>query len=124
MKRLTLSLFILLSGLILQAQATTGFVLLKNVTALTYVDATCPDLSTCFYQVTSLDSSGHESAPALCASGSLCYATNQVVAQMPSSGTHTVTLSWIAPTGPAPASYNVYQHIGPLPPSGLGAIVN
>lgn len=123
-------LFIFLSLLFLSAistvanaQAATGFTKVGNVTTLTYVDSTCPDLSTCYYQVTALDAQGFESGPAACAATQLCQNGNMAVAIMPSSGVHTVTLTWGA-SATASVSYNVYRHIGPLSPSGLGAVVN
>jgi hypothetical protein len=110
-------------GTISQAQAASGFTKVGNVTTLTYSDATCPNQSTCYYQVTALDASGFESAPAACASTQLCVGGNIAVAVMPSSGTHTVALAWLA-SGSTGVTYNVYRHIGPLPASGLGATVN
>jgi len=123
MKKITILLFFILAPIFTHAQASQGFTLLKNVSTLTYTDSTCPDMTSCFYEVTALDSTGHESQPAPCASGQLCYNGNQAVAQMPSSGSHSVTLTWTASTTPS-VTYNIYSHIGPLPPTGLGAIVN
>lgn len=123
MKKITILLFFILVSIITHAQASQGFTLLKNVSALTYVDSTCPDMTSCFYEVTAVDSSGHESQPAPCSTGQLCFNGNQAIAQMPSSGTHTVTLTWTAsPT--SGVTYNVYSHIGPTPPGGIGAVVN
>ncbi len=107
----------------LQAQAAAGFTKIGNVTTLTYSDATCPLQSTCYYQVTALDSTGFESAPAACASTQLCVGGNEAVAVMPSSGTHTVAIAWVASTTTG-VTYNVYRHIGPLPASGMSATVN
>lgn len=105
------------------AQAPAGFTKLSTTTALTFTDTTCPDMTSCFYVVTAVDAIGEESQPAACATGQLCVNGTQAVAQMPSSGTHTVTLAWVAPTGTGPFSYNLYVHIGPLPPSGFAATV-
>jgi hypothetical protein len=113
--------FVLLTVPAMAAQ-TTGFTKLANVSTTTYADATCPNQSTCYYQVTALDSTGHESAPASCSATTLCLGGNQVVAQMPSSGTHAVNLSWTASTS-AGTTYNVYQHVGPFPPSSVSAVV-
>jgi fibronectin type 3 domain-containing protein len=116
-------LFVLFSSLASAAQAGAGFTKIANVTTTTATDSTCPNQSTCYYQVTALDNTGHESAPASCGSTALCLGGNQVVAQMPSSGTHTVTLTWTASTSTG-VTYNVYQHIGPFPPSNLSPTVN
>lgn len=104
------------------AQATTGFTKVGNVTTPTYVDSSCPLQSSCYYQVTAVDSLGFESQPAQCSTTVLCFGGNQVVAIMPNSGTHTVTVSWLVSTGAT--SYNIYRHIGPLPPSSLSVVVN
>jgi fibronectin type 3 domain-containing protein len=107
----------------LKAQAGAGFTKISNVSVLTYADTTCPDLSTCYYQVTALDAQGFESAPAPCSTTVLCQGGNMAVAVMPSSGTHTNTLTWVASTSTA-ITYNVSRHIGPLAPSNLNAVVN
>jgi hypothetical protein len=116
-------LVILTFALIGLAQASNGFTKLANVTTTTYSDASCPNQSTCYYQVTSVDSTGHESSPASCGTTSLCFNGNQSVAIMPSSGVHSVVLTWTASTTTG-VSYNVYQHIGPFPASGLNNTVN
>lgn len=105
------------------AQAPAGFTKLANVSTTSYTDSTCADQTTCYYLVTALDSSGHESPGAQCSSTQLCFSGNQAVAIMPSSGTHTVALSWTA-SGSTGVTYNVYSHVGPLAPSSLGAVVN
>ena len=124
MRKTLLLLFILmLASLASSAQIATGFTKVANVTTTSYTDSSCPNLSTCAYQVTSVDSSNFESAPAACASTQLCVGGNEAVAQMPSSGTHTVAVSWVA----SPASgvtYNVYRHVGPLPASAIATVVN
>ena len=120
-KILILSLLLLVSNIF--GQSSVGFTKIANTANLTYIDTTCPNLSTCYYQITALDSTNHESQAALCSSTQLCFATNQAVAQMPSSGTHTVTINWTASTTSG-VTYNVYQHIGPLPPNSLSTIVN
>src|SRR5258705_8189292 len=96
------------------AQAPVGFTKLANVTVLTYTDATCPNQTTCYYVVVAADSLGTESQPGACGVNQLCVNTFEAVAQMPSSGTHTVGLSWTASPSTG-VSYNVYSHIGPLP---------
>jgi hypothetical protein len=124
MKKLFIIISLLfLSAIPTMAQAAAGFTKVANVSTLTYVDSSCPDLSTCYYQVTALDAQGFESGPAACASTQLCQNGNMAVAIMPSSGVHTVTLTWSA-SATASVTYNVYRHIGPLSPSGLGAVVN
>jgi fibronectin type 3 domain-containing protein len=106
------------------AQAKAGWTLLGNVASgNSYTDATCPNQNTCYYEVTAVDASGHESALASCATAQLCLAGNQAAVTMPSSGVHTVALSWVASTS-AGVTYNVYQHVGPLPASALAAVVN
>lgn len=105
------------------AQAPAGFTKIGNTTAVTFTDANCPDLTSCYYVLTAVDSTGAESQPAACATNQLCMNGNEAVAQMPSSGVHTVTLAWVAPTGTGPFTYNLYVHIGPLPASGFGATV-
>lgn len=106
------------------AQAASGFTKIKSgLTTTTYTDNTCPNLSSCYYQVTASDSLGAESQPSACSATVLCVGGNQVVAQMPSSGTHTVTLNWTASTTTG-VTYNVYQHIGPLPASNVNVTVN
>ena len=104
------------------AQAPAGFTKLANVSAATYTDATCANQTTCYYVVTAVDATGHESPPSACGPAVLCFGGNQAVAVMPSSGTHTVLLTWTAsPT--AGVTYNVYEHTGPLTASNLNAVV-
>jgi hypothetical protein len=114
---------ILFCSLLAGAQAAPGFTKIGNITAVTYVDSSCPDQISCYYQVTAVDATGHESVGAACSSGSSCLNGNQVIAAMPNSGTHTVTLNWTASTSTG-VSYNVYQHVGPFPASGLSSTVN
>lgn len=123
MKRALLLSMIAMLSTLAHAQASAGFTKVGNVTAVTYSDATCPNQSTCYYQVTALDAQGFESTPAPCSATQLCVAGNEAVAVMPSSGTHTVGLAWTASTT-AGVSYNVYRHIGPFAPSGMSATVN
>jgi fibronectin type 3 domain-containing protein len=124
MKKLSfIFLSILTFSLILVSQASNGFTKLANVSGTTYSDPTCPNQSTCYYQVTSVDSTGHESTPATCGTTSLCFNGNQSVAIMPSSGVHSVVLTWGA-SSTTGVTYNVYQHIGPFPASGLNNTVN
>jgi len=98
------------------AQAPSGYTrIATNVTTTSYTDATCPDGSVCTYAVTAVNAAG-ESAAAI-----------SNAATIPATGTHTVSLTWTAPTtGGAVASYNVYQSIlaAPGPPSGCKAQVN
>jgi fibronectin type 3 domain-containing protein len=92
-------------------------------TAVTYTDSTCANQTTCYYMVTAVDAQGHESPAAACSATQLCFGGNQAVAVMPSSGTHTVALSWIASTSTV-TGYNVYRATGPLSASSLAAVVN
>lgn len=101
----------------------TGFTVIASPTGTSYTDTTCPLQSSCYYQLTAVDSFGAESLPASCAATQLCVGGNTAVAQMPSSGTHTVTVSWIASTSTV-ANYKVYRHIGPLPGSNVTTTVN
>jgi hypothetical protein len=122
MKKL-LAFLLFFAPSVLPAQVPAGFVKLSNVAVLTYTDATCPDLTTCEYFIVAVDASGVESAGASCAALQLCVNGNIVVAQMPSSGVHTVTLSWGAsPT--TGVTYNVYSHAGPLPATNAKSTVN
>jgi fibronectin type 3 domain-containing protein len=130
MRKLTFAA-VLLSLLLLavpaHAQAAPGFTKISSQqTGTSFVDGTCPLQSTCYYQVTSVDSAGHESVPSACATAQLCFAGNQAVATMPSSGTHSVAVSWTAPTLPAgtTVTYNLYRSIGPPAPSSVSAVVN
>jgi hypothetical protein len=102
-----------------------GFTKLNTalVTTTTFTDTACPNQTTCYYYVTAVDSIGAESNGAPCAAAQLCVNGNMAVAQMPSSGTHTVTVSWTASVSTV-AGYNVYVHRGPLSASNLAAIVN
>ena len=114
---------ILLTGAAL-GQAPAGFTKLNTspITTTTYSDTGCPNLTSCYYVVTAVMPGGQESVGAACSSTTLCYAGNQAVAVMPSSGTHTNALAWTASIV-AGATYNVYRLI-PGPPSALGVTVN
>jgi hypothetical protein len=123
MKRFALLLSILFVCSVASGQAPAGFIKLGNVSATTYTDTGCPDLTTCYYIVKAVDSFGFESVAAPCATTALCLGGNQAVAQMPSSGAHSVVLSWTASTT-AGVTYNVYVHVGPFAPSSINATVN
>jgi fibronectin type 3 domain-containing protein len=116
-------LLLLISCTLYAQGAPAGFTKLTTVTTTTYTDSTCANQTTCYYYVTAVDSAGHESAGAPCGTTQLCFGGNQAVAVMPSSGTHTVAVSWTASTTTG-VSYNVYRAVGPLAPSSLGAVVN
>lgn len=118
----TLVLLLLAAGS-LWGQASSGFTKIASTASTSYIDSTCPDQTTCYYQVTAVDSTGHESQAAVCATNQLCFSTNEAVAQMPSSGTHTVTVNWTASTT-SNVTYNVYQHLGPVSPGPVSATVN
>lgn len=125
MPRLGFLILFFVVSVVANAQAASpGFTKIANVpTGTTYTDSTCANQTTCYYQVMAVDGSGHEAAPALCASNGLCFAQNQAVATMPSSGTHTVVLNWVASTQ-AGVTYNVYRAVGPVAASSLAAVVN
>lgn len=123
MKKLLLAIALVILGGLAQAQAASGFTKLTNVSTTTYTDSTCANQTTCYYQVTAVDSLGHESPASLCGTSQLCFGTNQAVAVMPSSGTHTVSLSWTA-SSTTSVTYNVYRAIGPLAAGSLTATVN
>jgi fibronectin type 3 domain-containing protein len=105
------------------AQSSPGFVKATNVSITNYTDAACADQTTCYYQVTAVDAFGHESPAASCSTTVLCFGGNQAVAVMPSSGTHSVALTWTASTTTG-VTYNVYKAVGPLPASNLGLTIN
>lgn len=123
-KRFILAFIILISlCTFANGQASTGFTKVSNVSTTSFGDTTCPNQSTCYYQVTTLDAQGFESQPASCASTQLCVNGNIAAAIMPSSGTHSVSLLWNAsPT--TGVTYNIYRHIGPLAASNLSTTVN
>jgi len=127
MKRIAL-LALLLLGLSFSpaaaAQIPTGFtVLASGVSALTFNDATCSDQTTCYYVVLAADAQGHLSSPAPCSTTVLCFGGNQAVAVMPSSGTHTVVLTWVA-SATAGVTYTVARAVGPLAPASTSLTVN
>lgn len=126
LRRLALASMILLFAGPLMAQASAGFIKINtaNVTGTTFTDSGCQNQTTCYYQVTAADAQGHESPPAVCNTSTLCFGGNQAVAVMPSSGVHTVTVSWTASTSTVVVGYNIYRAVGPLAPSGLGVVVN
>lgn len=107
------------------AQAPAGYTKLNTalITATTFTDSGCPNLTSCYYVVTAVDSLGLESQPASCSASQLCVGGNQALAQMPSSGTHTVMVAWVASTSTV-SGYNVYVHRGPLPASSVTTTVN
>jgi len=130
MKRLFLlfALVLILTGAAsakAQVLVPAGFTKLNTaiVTTLTFTDTACPNQTACYYYVTAVDSTGAESNGAPCAAAQLCVNGNMAVALMPSSGTHTVAVSWTASTSTV-AGYNVYVHRGPLSGSNLAATVN
>lgn len=111
------------------AQSTPGFTKIGSTAAgvTTFTDSGCQNTAqnTCYYEVTAVDANGHESAISACAANApLCFNGNQAQIVMPGTGTHTVSVTWLASTTiPAPI-YNVYRAVGPLPPTGMTATVN
>lgn len=103
-----------------------GFTKLSNVSTPSYTDTTCANQTTCYYQVTTVDAQGFESVPASCAPAALCVGGNSVAAIMPSSGTHTVAVTWTPPAVPVgvTVTYNVWRHSGPFSGSNVNATVN
>jgi len=125
MKSIKSIMSIVLVGILslsLHAQAAAGFSKIGTATSTTFSDTSCPNQSTCYYQVTALDGQGFESQPSSCNATQLCIGGNTVVAVMPSSGTHSVALSWTGSTTSG-VTYNIYRHVGPLAGSNLAAIV-
>lgn len=121
-----LLLLLLLVNIGVKAQASAGFTKIGTATTTSFSDSgplTCPLQTTCYYQVTSVDANGFESSPAACATTQLCVGGNTAAAVMPSSGTHSVSIVWVASVT-ASVTYNVYRHTGPLPASGLSTTVN
>lgn len=113
MKRASLLLLLLLStAAFAKAQSLTGYTNIGNVSVTAFTDSTCPDGSSCSYQISAVDSIGVETC-----------CSNIAVALVPKTGTHTVALTWVA-SGTSGVTYNVYRHIGPLAPSALSAVVN
>jgi len=123
MKKLLAVLCFALFSTALVAQAATGFTKIANTSGAAYTDGTCPNQSSCYYQVLAVDAQGFESVPSPCLATQLCVGGNIAVAIMPSSGTHTVALTWTASTTTG-VTYNVYRHIGPLSGSNFAAVVN
>jgi hypothetical protein len=124
MKRffLMVALLLTLGVSAVSAQAPPSFTKLVNVTALTATDTLCANLSTCFYVVTALDAAGFESQPGTCDPTVPCVNNIEAMAQMPSSGTHSVAIKWTTQSA-ITASYNVYVHRGALSPQNLSVIV-
>ena len=103
-----------------------GFTKLANVSTSSYTDTTCANQTTCYYQVTTVDAQGFESVPASCAPAAICVGGNTAVAIMPSSGTHTVSITWTPPTLAVgvTVTYNVSRHSGPFGGSNLNTVIN
>jgi len=123
---LTILLLSLLAATASAQAAPAGFTKIASTAAgvVTYSDASCADQTTCYYYVTAVDPvTGHESPGAACSGTALCFGGNQAVAVMPSSGTHTVAVAWIASLTVG-VTYNIYRAVGPLAGSGLSATVN
>lgn len=103
------------------AQATAGYTKIGSVAGniTTYTDTTAADGVSYNYEVTAQNAAGIETIP-----------TNIVPETIPSTGTHSVTLNWIASavdaTHSAPASYNIYRQVilPANPPGALTGTVN
>lgn len=128
-KKLLLLCASLLLAIGAHAQAGAGFIKLNTspVTTTAYTDSTCPDSGVCYYQVTAVDASGHESTASLCSTtlgaNVSCFNSNQLKVVIPATGTHSVSLSWIASTTTPAPTYNVYFSTV-APPTGMTATVN
>jgi hypothetical protein len=83
--------------------------LASGLTTPTYVDSTCADGITCYYAVEAVDQFG------------TALDTTFITAAIPSTGTHTVTLTWNEAT--AGATFTVFQGPPPAAPAGLAAAV-
>lgn len=123
MKRLTgIALFaVLLFGLIfgfnplaIWAQATAGYTKVNTAptTATTFTTGTLANGTVLNFEITAVNAAG-ESGP-----------SNIITLAIPATGTHMVTLNWIASTGAT--SYNVYdqQVLIANPPGALSGVVN
>lgn len=123
------NIFLTLAAIVLfalptMAQGTpSGFTIIGTGTTTTFSDANCPLLTACYYIVTVVDALGFESLQAACDPAQLCVNGTFAVVLMPSSGTHAVNLSWIAPAPTGTFSYMIRRHIGPLPASGLKGVI-
>lgn len=99
------------------AQAGAGYTKIGTSTTLTFTDSTTVDGAVYQYQVTATQSVGGvnaESTPA-----------TSPGAQIPATGTHSVTLSWAASTTPG-VTYNIYRTgaISTNPPGAVSLTVN
>jgi hypothetical protein len=74
------------------------------VAATTFNDSVVVDGNSYYYQATAVDANGFESA---------CSNTSNR-ADIPSTGTHSVTLTWTASSGAT--GYNIYRVVVPVPP--------
>jgi hypothetical protein len=93
---------------------TTAVPIKTGITLTTYQDSTIVDGNTYYYIVASVDTNGNYSSPCSNISGA---------AVVPSTGTHTATLTWTASTTPN-VTYAVFRAITPQPPTGLTVVVN
>lgn len=113
MKKVFIGLLFLILPAISAAQgpAPAGFTkLATGISATSFTDTSCPDGTTCYYYVTAVDSIGAESV-----------LSNEAQGSVPSTGTHSVSLTWTA-SATTGVTYNVYQHVGPLPATNLKAV--
>ena len=116
-KLLAFSLLLLTSALAHAASFTP--LATVSATASSYTDSTPVDGSTYTYIVTSV-------APA-CPAAPVCGESPfslQVIAVIPATGTHTVTLGWTPSGQTGVTGQNVYRFATPAPPSGATATVN
>jgi hypothetical protein len=85
--------------------------LTSGLATTTFTDTTCADASTCFYAVEAVDQFGAS------------LDTTFVSVVIPTTGTHTVKVSWTASATPG-ATYTLFQGPSPSPAAGLAAVVN
>jgi hypothetical protein len=93
------------------AVTSAGTPLATGLTTLTYTDTTVVDGQSYDYMVTAVDPFG--------------YACSNITtnAAIPSTGTHTVVLTWVASTTSG-VTYSVFRAQTPTPPSTLAVVVD
>jgi hypothetical protein len=113
--------FVKLAAVSTSATCPTGFA----AGSFCYVDTTCPNGVTCYYQVFALDANGVSSSAAVPTTlpvTSFQGTQDYVTAVIPSTGTNVTNLGWLPSTGDV--SYVIYRYTPPLAPTGLQAVEN